>query len=610
MNDLAAIFFDQIEETSKQIKCVSFDFFDTLFVRPLEDPEDAFSLMERKLSYKSFKQKRLVAQTIAFRKMAEQGNYEITLNEIYKWFDETNDELRLALMQAEYDLELKLLEPNLEVFAFFRNCLAEHKQVVITSDMYLPKRFFQEALQKEGLEDIPLFISSDKNATKRDRGDLFEVIQQELSLPADEILHIGDNAISDVVRAQEKGLRAVHYLQTRRRQITDSPSLVKSLAYGLLRTQRLQLKLSSNYGEIGFLYGGPAASGFLDWIQEQCDRDSVEHLLFLARDGFVLERLIQNRNDFKNINCHYFLGSRVAFTLAAMTLETFEGFIPFLLSGADGLFASELLERIGVQPPAAAVMQDLELGSDFRIAPENYPTVAAFLRAYQREILKIATLNRRGLYQYLHQANIRPGSRVALVDVGWSGTTQEAFERAVADMMPLDVQGYYFCLADTPKRLVLNNSQKMKALLTSESMSTDIIAALYQNRVAIEMMFSAPHHTVIGLQPHDSKIHAIFDPGRGLDPQAAKEILAINRDIAQGIEAFDSCYSQLLKKLNFNKIMESLEMAKPIIELALSKDNDDISWLTAVKNFDAWGSSRHYQLDLNTYRNASSESLK
>lgn len=602
MNNSAFTGLKALLELSQSAKCISFDFFDTLFTRPIEDPEDVFDLLERELSYPQFKRKRQNAQLKAFQIMAERGDREITLAGIYDAFDEPDVAQRHRLMQAEYDLELQLLEPIHAVLEILQKLLEQGKQVVVTSDMYLPRAFFVAALQAHGLGELPLFISADRNATKRDRGELFAVIQAETGLLTHEILHVGDNAISDVIRAQTIGFQAFHYLPTKRQQIIGSPTVEKSLAHGLWRTQADHLS-RSDFGKLGFLYGGPASVGFLDWISAQSRADTIQHLLFLSRDGYILERLVQTRDDFQHVNCHYFLGSRVAFTLAAMTVDNFEGFIPFLLSGGDGLAVAELLERIGVQLPAAAVLQDLGLGQDLRVAPEKYLEVATFLRAYRWEILKVATLNRRALFQYLHQLQIRPGDRVALVDVGWSGTTQEALERAIADLMEIHIQGYYFCLADTTKRQTLSQTQAMKGLLTSDSLSSEMIAALYQNRVAIEMMFSAPHHTVMGLSPTSNQVQAVFDPGRGVGIHP-DDVLTVSRDINHGIAAFAHHYQALRQKLALTQPTPPLAMAQTLIDLALSADNDDINLLQSVKNFDAWGSSRHHQLDLAFYRQA------
>ena len=75
-------------------------------------------------------------------------------------------------------------------------------------------------------------------------------------------------------------------------------------------------------------------------------------------------------------------------------------------------------------PPAPHVMADLGLGEDVRMSPSLHPQLASFLYAYRWEILKVCQRNRRALYRYLREIGLKDGSRVGLVDVGWSGTSQ------------------------------------------------------------------------------------------------------------------------------------------------------------------------------------------
>ena len=405
---------------------VSFDFFDTLFIRLLANPEDAFDLIGLRFSIPDFRERRRLAQAEAFRRMHSAGRKEITLDDIYACFVESTVS-RSELMRAEYELELALVEPNPEIVGLFRNLLAVGKPVAITSDMYFPADFFREALKPHGLAHVPLFISADCNATKRDSGDLFEIVAQGLGLPAGKILHIGDNHLADVQRPRKKGMKAFHYRASHERKVSKTEYLATSIGFGLLRARGRDIQPGS-FAELGFVYGGTATMGFLQWIKEQAHRDGINHVLFLSRDGYALERVARAQTDHGLPTFSYFLGSRTVFTLAAMTADNFRQFIPFLLSGGIGLMPCELLERIGVPAPSPKIMADLGLGEDVCVTPTLHDRLASFLFAYRWEILKICQRNRRALFQYIRQIGLKDGSRVALVDVGWSGTTQEAFE--------------------------------------------------------------------------------------------------------------------------------------------------------------------------------------
>ncbi|KAB2725361.1 haloacid dehalogenase [Brucella anthropi] len=582
----------ELERLIDAADAVSFDFFDTLFVRPLLDPEDAFDIIAHRHGMHDFRQRRQAAQAAAFRNMLAAGRREITLKDIYACFDGDASAVT-ALMRMEYELELELIEPNQELFPLFQRLVADGKHVVITSDMYFSADFFIAALRPYGLEQIGLYISADCNATKRDSGELFEHLVRDLGLPPARILHIGDNLLADVTRPQEKGLASFHYRATRLPPKKKGASLGLSLSHGLLRTCGEEIN-GGSYEELGFLYGGPATVGFLQWIEERARLDRIDHLLFLSRDGYILERVARQSQAHKFPRFDYFLGSRIAYSLAAIDDRNFEHFLPFLLSGSEGLAPCELLERIGVPAPAPNVMCDLGLSAETPITPDLRGRVAEFLYAYRWQILQVCQSNRRALFNYLRQIGLENGRRVALVDVGWSGTTQEAFEQAVRPLMNLETVGYYFCLADTPERARRDQTQKMSALISSASTSAETVACMYTNRVAVELFFSAPHHSIIGLQP-GNPVYALEDAGRG----AKDDLQGISNAICQGMQCFAEFYYPLKERLGLRNTPQ--QIAWPMIELASTKSWSSMPLIQRLRNIDAWGSSRHRTLTINDY---------
>lgn len=573
---------------------VSFDFFDTLFVRTLASPEDAFDLIGSRCGMTDFRERRRLAQTVAFQRMHANGRNEITLQDIYNCFPEGSVPSH-ELMALEYELELSLIEPNPEVFKLFQALVAAGKTVVITSDMYFSESFFRDALEPSGLSHVPLFISSDCNATKRDSGMLFEIVAQKLGFEPAKILHIGDNLLADVQRPREKGMAAFHYQACYEENANKKCSLATSIGVGLFRTRGQHITPGS-FAELGFVFGGPTTVGFLEWIKVQARHDKIDHVLFLSRDGYALDRVARANLDGDLPKFSYFLGSRTAFTLASVNAENFRQFIPFFLAGGIGLTPSELLERIGVSAPSPAVMSDLGLGADVTVTPALHDKLSSFLFAYRWEILKICQRNRRVLFQYLHQQGIERGSRVALVDVGWSGTTQEAFEMAVKPLMNLDVFGYYFCLAETPDRWRRQTTQRMAAMLNAENTSSELLDQIYKNRVIVECFFSAPHHSVIGFQSAGQAVEGVLDAGRG----EVAGLSAMAEEIVSGIECFSEHYFSWSKRLDF--YLTPHQSALSMVELVTGESGNYGEVLRGVSNFDAWGSSRNHELKLSDYQ--------
>lgn len=586
--------FSELESKIVSARAVSFDFFDTLFVRTLLDPEDAFDILGKRFGIKAFRQLRRTAQAEAFKRMLHAGRREITLEGIYACLQPLSVSAE-ELMLAEYELELSLVLPNHELLPVFTNVMERGVPVVITSDMYLPSSFFRESLKRHGIPEIPLFISSERNATKRDSGQLYDVVASELGLDHERILHIGDNPHSDISQAHIKGLMTFHYSEQRRLSAPNHHSPEASLARGLIRKHRGEIPPES-FQELGFLYGGPAAVGFLGWVAEQAQRDRIEHVLFLSRDGYILDLLARSWANNGLPKFSYFYGSRTVFTLAGMNDRNFNDHLPFLLSGAEGLSPGELLERINVAPPAKKAMEEFGFGDERTVTPDDYKHLANFLYAFRWKILKVCRRNRRGLLAYLHSLGIHAGTRVALIDVGWNGTTQNAFEVAVKEMMDLEVFGYYFCLADTPECLERQKVRRMTALFSSPSTPADLVARTYKNRVVVELFFSAPHKSIVGLESsRDGIVAAQEDPGIG----RADDLRQIYGEIACGIGEFARSFNQFLEKASFPA--SPREVAMPLVEFAASS-----SWVThplmdSIKNFDAWSNTRNRNIGFSDY---------
>jgi FMN phosphatase YigB (HAD superfamily) len=577
-----------------EAKAVSFDFFDTLYIRKINNPEHVFELIGNRFGVSNFSALRKAAQSEAFQRMHVAKKHEITLEGVYECL--RVDGANIAeIMRYEYEVELALLKPNPELFEIFSKLVESGKTVVITSDMYFSEDFFRDALRPYGLDHLPLFISAERNATKRDCGELYDLVAGELDLSHGEILHVGDNPVSDVERAEEKGIVAYHYIASHLPEPdANVSSLVASIASGLLRSSTEPVSLNS-YEEFGYRYGGPAVVGFLDWILDRVRIDKIDCVFFLSRDGYVLEQVVSALPDVALPKYSYFHGSRIAFTLASVTEQNFDQFIPFLLSGSEGLSPAELLERIGVPPPDPSVMNDLGLGHSCIVTGEMHNELARFLRSYKSAILKVCKENRRGLFHSVAHLGVDPGSRIALVDVGWSGTTQEAFCLWSNQYTELDVYGYYFCLADRPEKIEREKHQKMSALISSASFSREVIQGLYDNRVLIELFFSAPHNSVIGYKVDNNQ----HDPVEAFDIAKNDGIKNVTSELAKGVKRFAKDYHELRTKGDFSFTPE--EMAQPLIDLALSGTWRSNSLLTVVKNFDAWAGTRNKDMYLTDY---------
>ena len=582
-----------IIKATESKKIISFDFFDTLFVRTLINPEDVFDIISKKASFKNFKEARQTAQTNAFIKMLQRGKKEITILDIYENFPESSFPPRL-LLNYELETELAVIHPNLELIDIFNQLHSSGKEVVITSDMYLPRSFFKEILQRHHIFDVPLFISADCNATKRDHGELFDILINHFSCDSTEILHIGDNPVGDVKKAIEKNISTFHYTEMQKPLLQGDYSIEASISAGLMRKLKDKITVDS-YEEIGFKYGGPAVYGYLKWLKEQFITDKIDIILFMSRDGYLLyEAMKEQKLEISQMTAHYFFGSRTAFRLASINEDNFSNNLEFFLSGAEGLNAYELLTRIGVSPPDDELLSQIGLPAQY--FPIDRPIWESFLLAYRNEILKICNRNRIGLMNYLHQIKIKDYDSVALVDIGWNGTSFENFAQSVEGIMDLRLIGYNLCLTDQEKCIYRRQYYNLKAFYTSETFTPSTIEVIYSNRVFAEIIFSAPHNTVIGWDLDSNNVVGIIQDNRS---ELTKEKNSISEKIAYGVSQYIQQAIHIEKELKIDLCYKN--MLNILVSAMLSGEWKKSALIKQIVDFDDWSYTNNKKCPIGSY---------
>lgn len=564
------------------VRAVSFDIFDTLFVRTLHEPEALFDLIGARLGERDFRQHRRDAQMLGFQRMKREGRGEINLADIY-------DHLPVILRQEtasgelEQLLELDVLRVNPEVVALFHEARAQGKIIAWTSDMYLPESFFHELAERHDLLPDHYLVSSACGCTKRDDGALFDVLVERLGIVPDGILHIGDNPLGDVQRANERGLRTLHYKPPGFMNIAKSLDSAASLGLGLARYAAYHAPADA-WWQLGWQFGGPIMLAFLEWVRQQAVRDGAERILFVARDGFLLHELHQQLGD-RQVESVYLRGSRVSFSLAALNEENFPAYVPFLLSGADGITLADLFARIGVELPNEQVLQDIGLLESTQVDPGNMLEIERFICAMRPAILLVAREARRGLYHHLLDLGLKDGMRVAFVDVGWSGTTQKAFIEAVREMLPLDVTGYYLGLSDSVRELEVVKGLRMRVFAEDAGATPVQSLELYSNRAVVELFFSAPHPTTIGYRLHpEAGLTFVEDHERGIDYNIASLVNTVNTGIRSYIQE-----AVLLRRL-YEPCDQSMALDN-LLQLVCSPNSEQAHLIGELYNWDAWSSS-------------------
>lgn len=299
-------FVNMAKKQMKFVDVVSFDIFDTLLLRPYLSPRDLFLHIEKEYALNGFLVARRSAEQAARRVYPEKE--DITFDDIYEKIEE---KFKVA-KQIELDWELRILLQNPEMKLVWDYAKQQGKKIIVTSDMYLPNQFLKNVLIKNGFDDFEnLYVSSDFGKTKK-TGALFQHVLSELNIVPEKILHIGDNKKGDFKTPKRLGLNCVLYKQVTEQFLKEnkrapffleyqSKNLGNSILLSLLalRWQKEKLGLFPyRYWEnIGYGYAAPLAYGYTRWIEGAASLLNLDHLLFVARDGYLLQKVFASFNE-------------------------------------------------------------------------------------------------------------------------------------------------------------------------------------------------------------------------------------------------------------------------------------------------------------------------
>ncbi|MBP1852093.1 HAD family hydrolase [Rhizobium halophytocola] len=473
---------DHFAETLKKTKpkLISFDLFDTLVTRGFEQPADLYRYMELKLRQDGkqvpfdFAEKRLAAELSA---RANATGDEIQLLDIYREFQKAEDlseEYSIALHDYEVQVEASCSIPRPVGQRIYREAVKSGVEICVTSDMYLPRSCIDGILRKNGFSHLQLFLSSEVGKTKKS-GELFQYIAAHKNIFTSEILHIGDNAITDVKSAEMTGVvpfhvpRAVEYLwkDTNFRKAFPKRKPLANLGRSVIAATiarqchddpRLQTREGLSNGnpwELGYTAVGPVILGFALWLRQSAMQDGMHKLHFLSREGKLLKDVFDCVDAFSpsGIESNYLWGSRRAIRVAQMRS------MPDILELAkqtidkSATVRSLLNNRFGVD--GRVIKEESIVSSGFESLDEviepnraGFHKLVKILELNVDQILQVAREEREVYEGYLRVNGLFDDSMQAVVDVGWHANMQGS----LGQLLGKPLHGYYIATLDAAAR--------------------------------------------------------------------------------------------------------------------------------------------------------------
>ena len=423
---------------------ISFDIFDTLIMRRGLLPENIFSLVETSTGIVGFAKERVQAEREANRLTAAKES-ATTFADIYSILQK---KLRLtcseieSLQAQELDVEKKCLVPRSDTVALLKYAKSLGKRVFLISDMYWPEKFLRDILADLGIIGWEaLYLSSTCGCTKA--GGLYELFRKDV--PEGNCLHVGDSEEADGLYPRLVGMDTWRLYSVRdmllasawREVVKTADSLSEHTMVGLLTAHVMEspFGLSGTDGrpkisggrDFGYVFVGPMLTAFLFWFLEQT-RDCYSHLLFTARDGWLLMKMYnilrQEFSDDEWLPATYFYTSRSAAVSA--WIETEEDVRWAMSLPFAGTARELLLERFFLDE------------EDLLMQKEGEPTEVYVIR-HLAPILRRAQTLRDGYRKYIETCGL-PQGRLVMLDFVASGTCQMCLERILGQK----IKGYYF----------------------------------------------------------------------------------------------------------------------------------------------------------------------
>ncbi|MGN0115321.1 MAG: HAD family hydrolase [Acutalibacteraceae bacterium] len=529
---------------------ISFDVFDTLLLRPFDDPKTLFYLVGEKLKCPGFCRYRVLAEKQARAINTEKnGTNEVTLIEIYQQLNRyfIIDPEHGAAVEEQTELELCMPHPYMK--QIYDIAVSMNKTVIAVTDMYLPPECIMKMLNKCGYRPDELFVSNAYGVSKR-QGGLYEAVKKKY--PQKKILHFGDNYTADVFSAQQNGIDAVFMRSVasygKNHRPYDMTALVGSAYRGVVNNKLCSGAFTANaYYEFGYAYAGFLVLGYCNFIHEKAKSEHIDKVFFLSRDGDILKQVYNML--YPDDAAEYIYWSRAAATWLTsgvfrneFLLRYIKYKIPNQITVGEMCAAMKLPEmekqliKRGIQPKTFLTNENYE--QIVQCVIDNWDLIDE-----KRERMDKAA-------REYFDGKIENAKKVMCVDVGWAASGFSAIRNLVENVWKFDcevcgavVGANYLHDQNIIEAPLLNG--KMYAYAFSQRKNREIKEKHYVRRlysVFIEMMLSSPTPSFLGFEyDSDGNIKYLFD----LPETEGFEYI---RDIQSGIKDFVCDYTTAFAK--------------------------------------------------------------
>lgn len=455
----------QLLKEDKKVKTLySFDIFDTLVTRKTATPSGIFLVMQELLKNNpnypeflksNFKKIRIETEAFVREQLTLSKNFQdITLEDIYNRiqinYSLTDDETEF-LKNFEIESECQNLIPINENIKNIKNLLNNDNNIILISDMYHSEKTLRKILTQIDpiFTNIPIFVSSEYKKTKR-QGDLYKLIQNKYTPEKWE--HIGDSQLADYGTARKNKIDATLYpyekLKKYEKIALNKDNISTEYIVGTAKNIRLFNTTKNNRYNFGASFAGPILYSYVSWIIENCQKEKIENLYFIARDGFIpkliADVIVKEKN--LNIKNHYIYGSRKAWRIPNKI--TIDKFITSIFNEYFYKFSGKFLkERFDITTEELYKYTNLLDNNKVLKSKHRKELFNKLINNQEfKDLIIEKNENKTNLIiKYLQQEIDFSKRNFAFVDINGTGRTQDILKSIILLFSNCPIKTFYFC---------------------------------------------------------------------------------------------------------------------------------------------------------------------
>ena len=550
-------------------KVISFDIFDTLITRIVDNPEIVFKMLGVIFNIDNFDNIRKNMQSECGLKLIDEKNYpHANIDEIYDYIKEKKGIKNTKdIMDKELSLEKELLFQNPEIYEVYKYARKNNKRVVVTSDMYILLDDIKDILKKCGYDKFDeIYLSSDRRKAKFN-GELFDLLIEEENVLPNEILHIGDNYNHDYLLAKSKGIDSYHYTST---LLDKHDDIALSLHYGINRL--IKLRKNDFWTTLG------STGGLLYYaIYKKLLEKNENNYIFLARDGYNMYKLF---NKYTKKHIEYLYASRRSMLLASID-EINEDSLRVLPPFTLGQTVKEILSFICMDDIYS--LNDIKsVGfTSFDDVIKNVEDIDKFKKLYlikEKEFLNVCSTEREAAYKYFKKVGLIDKDNYVF-DCGWNGSSQYLLNNLLNKISSKSTTKFFYTgIFDNSKSRRQISPDSFETYLFGFDDNQELANSIKDSIVILELFFGAPHNSVYKY----SKDTYVLDDFEN-DFEYKEKIL-------NGIMDYFELMIPIMDKYNFNITRDNA--IYPIVNLINNPTNIEAVTIGNISNVDSFASKK------------------